>query len=177
MTTGTDVLKSLILTLKPAIEASLDAVAIVDARNQVVYCNVAMKSFLGLKQKDLARHPVFCELVKISACEGDCQLLAAIRRGSALHLDEVPAAKGKGSQAEKIRISLRAVPLHSEGGKGEVVGAVVSLRDATAEIVLQAKYHKLMEIVAERNEKIYQLDEQVKVLRGALRKARVNAIT
>ncbi|MCM2323821.1 MAG: PAS domain-containing protein [Oligoflexia bacterium] len=168
-------LKALIAAMKPALEASLDPVAVVDAQNRVAFCNAGMRSFLGLRGRDVSKAPVFCERVTLTDCEEGCKVLAAIQSGTAIRLDEIPAVRG----GEKVRVSIAVVPFGADAGaeSGKAVGAVLTLRDSSAEIVLQAKYHKVLELLAVRDAKLAELEEANKTLKLALRKARVSAIT
>lgn len=158
--------------VKTVMDASMDPVCIVDRQNQILHSNLPMRSFLGIRTRELGKKPVFCDLVKLSICEPGCQLRTVLDQGSVVRVDESPAARG----TEKLRISLRAVPIYAGGERKTPVGALITLRDTTGEILLQAKYHKLLEMMAAKDTKVAGLEERIRALRTALRRARVNAV-
>jgi hypothetical protein len=172
MTTNFKIIATL---LKPALDASLDAIAIVDESNRIVYANVAMKNFLAVPARDFKKNPVFCDLVKFAACEKTCQMLHVIKSGEMVRLDETPAAKPN----EKVRVLLKAVPLLNpeDPNASAPIGAIITVRDTTGEILLQAKYHKVMQLLGEKDTKINELMDRLNALRTALRRAREDATT
>jgi hypothetical protein len=159
-----------IAQLAPILDLSLDPTCIVDEQNRIVYANIQLKSFIGLKVKHLKSPPVLCDHIKLAACEKSCQLLASVRKSKRLELDEVPAVRG----GERLRIWLRANPLFAPGipRTAGAVGMLVVMRNTTAELVLQAKYHKVLEILKEREERIGDLERRVASLQDSIRKAR-----
>lgn len=169
-----DSLKKYQSEIKPAVDASMDAICIVDASGKLVYHNMAMKSFLAVKSRELSEKPMIGDLLKLTA-DATAQFSDLFAKGIVVRLDETPASKGK----EKVRVSLRAVPLyeHGKNPKGAPIGALITLRDTTGEILLQAKYHKLLEMMTEKDSKIADLEDRLKALRSSLRKARVETIS
>lgn len=169
-----DALKKYQQEVKPAVDASMDAVCIIDTEGKLVYYNLVMKSFLSLKNRELTKQPSLGDLLKLTA-EGSSQLRELFEKGTMVRLDESPASRGK----EKVRISFRAVPLYdpAKSLKGAPIGALITLRDTTGEILLQAKYHKLLEMMMEKDSKIADLEDRLKALRSSLRKARVDTIS
>jgi hypothetical protein len=166
-------LKAMLQTLKPALEASLDAVAMVDSSNRLVYANVAMRGLLGVSTQQLKKAPVFCDLLKLSVCVKSCEILGALKSGETLRLDETPASR----RGEKLRVLLKAVPLFDLSGSDsksatKPVGALISVRDTTGEVLLQAKYHKILQMLADKEEQITDLLDRLNTLRGTLRRAR-----
>lgn len=161
-----------ITTIKPTLDLTLDPMCVVDVHNRIIVANLHMKSFLGLMVKDMRKFPVFCDRIKIGACEKECQVVAAVKKGKRLELDEVPAVRGK----EKLRIWLRASPLFPIGHTPErnmgALGMLIVVRNTTAELVLQAKYHKLVEMISERERQIGDLEYRLSALQGSIRKAR-----
>lgn len=164
-------LKQILVEMKPALDSSMDCVCVVDIAGQVIYCNTPMRAFLGLRNRELGKKPVFCDLIKLSACDSACQIDQVIQTGAVVRLDESPASKGK----DKLRVSLRALPLFDEDGSKRI-GAIITLRDTTGEVLLQAKYHKLLEIAVQKDAKIAELDEKIQALQLSMRKARVGVV-
>ena len=166
-------LETILATVKPVLDASLDAVCVIDPDKKVCYGNLAARTLLKLKSRELKSQPKLPDLLKMPT-EQNSQLGELLKEGIALRFDETPVSLA----GEKARVSLRAVALRS-GAKSDsaIVGAVVNFRDSTAEIVLQAKYHKVMEILAAKDSKIADLEERLKQLRLSLRKARVDSIS
>lgn len=166
--------KPIVASLKSALEASLDCVCIVNTLNQIVYMNLPMKNFLGLRPRELEEGLVFCDTVKLAACKEHCQILDVLRTGTSLRLDEVPAEK----RGQKFRLSMKVVPLYDGGATTGTrpIGALMSLRDSTGEILLQAKYHKTMEMLKEREDAISELEERIRTLQKTLRGARGGSV-
>ena len=166
-------LKAIITTMQLPIDSSFDPICVVNEKNQIVYANLAMKSFLQLRKRDVDQHPVFCDLVKLSVCLKGCCVEEVLKTGNDYRIDQTPAAKG----AEKFRVLFKVTPIRAGSGPDSagslpILGAIVSLRDTTGEILLQAKYHKMLQILGERDLKINALNERVEALRLALRRIR-----
>src|SRR5262249_14453869 len=126
---------------------------------------------LGLTGQQLKKEPCFCELLKLAACEKTCQVLEVLHSGEALRLDEAPAVKG----SEKLRILLKVVPLFESADRDNPpIGAFLTVLDTTGEVLLSAKYHKLIQVNADKDTKIAHLEEQVANLQSnlAARRAR-----
>lgn len=140
-------LKSRISQMRPALDACLDPVGVVNAQNQIVYSNLPMRSLLGLSGKDLKSQPKFSDRFKIAGFESKggqkCPVAAALSQEELIRLDEAPAVRQGSKGAEKLRVVLKVVPFEVEG----VTAAVVVLRDTTAEVLLQAKYHKILQVL------------------------------
>jgi hypothetical protein len=168
-------LKKTLESILPNLTASLDCVCVVDKSNHIVHMNLAMKSFLGLRGGRSSKTPVFCDVLKLVACEKGCQILDAIdtgNTGNTLRLDEAPATRGDA----KLRVLVKVIPLHDVDEKvpSEPVGAMITLRDTTGEVILQAKYHKTMQLLSEKDSKIRALDDKITDLQAALRRARTS---
>jgi hypothetical protein len=168
-------LNVLVSRLKPALEASLDCVAVVNAVNQVVYANLSMKNLLGLKGRELKRLPVFCDILRLAACEQSCQVLEMIQSGTVLKLDEAPCVVGE----QKLRVILKGVPLFAADLSGlprtaldAPIGAILSLRNSTGEILLSAKYHKSLQIIRIHENRIAELEDKLNKAQSVLRRAR-----
>lgn len=166
-------LKRALAQFQPTVQASLDSICIINKKGQIVYLNLAMKTFLNLPARELKKLPVFCDVIKMAACERGCQINEVLNTGEALRLDEAPAMRGN----EKMRVLLKVSPLYDpESPKDQgPVGAIMNLRDTTGEVLLQAKYHKLIQLIADKDAKIAALEERLNTLRDAMRKARHNA--
>ncbi len=163
-------LKRLVIRLKTALDASLDPVALVNAENRIIYVNLAMKSLLTLKGRDVRQKPVFCDLLKLAACSKKCQVLESIRTQSAVRLDEVPAVLG----GKKLRVVLKAQPLVDPDSPAKgAIGSIVTVRDTTAEILLQAKYHKAYQLLQDQIAESERLKERISYLEASLRRARL----
>lgn len=137
-------LKRVLELITPGLDASIDPVCVVDTANKILHLSASMKAFLSVRPRELSKGLVFCDLLKLSACESGCKILHTIKSGTNLRLDETPASRGD----MKLRVVLKAVPLYDPEDKSETpIGAIISVRDTTGEILVQAKYHKLMQII------------------------------
>ena len=167
-----EALKGFISYSRPALQAVLDGICVLDCQHRVVYCNLAMKSLFGLSARALAQKPDFCSLIELSGCRhdrGKCCLNPVLEKGEELVFAETPAVR----DGEKVRISLHAVPVLSVGRDTETpLSAVVSLRDTTGEVLLQAKYHKLLELLEHKDEQLETVSTKLAELRERLVRAR-----
>lgn len=163
----------LIKSLKPTLESSLDPVAILNSYQQIIYANLAMKNFLQLRARDLDAMPVFCNLVKLAACKDSCCIQQLMKSGKSVRLDEQPAQRGD----EKLRILIKVVPVWEQGAAKyeDPTGAIITLRDSTAELILQAKYHKLKAVMDEKDAQVRELQGRVEEMQLILKKARALA--
>jgi|GEM_PF-1337927 len=159
--------------LKPLLELSIDPVCVVNEKKEVVYMDLAMKSLLGLKGRELRKRMIFCDLLKLPICSPkangecrDCQIDKVIKKAHNIRIDEVPATRG----TKKLRVSIKASAIHDAGGK--VIGAVISVRDTSGEVLLQAKYHKILDVLKVQEQQIHDLEEKVHSLYSSLRRAR-----
>jgi transcriptional regulator with PAS, ATPase and Fis domain len=156
--------RALIKPMADALEASLDPVCVVDRQNHIVYLNAPMRSLLKATARSLAKTRKFCDLLKLAACEKSCRILHAIESGEKFRMDEAPAASAGG----KMRVLIQAVPIRAEGG---VAGAVITVRDTTGEILLQAKYHKSARIIEDLETQVKDLNEKYREMQERLRRA------
>jgi PAS domain-containing protein len=163
-------LQQLLALLRPALDASLDPVCVVNPSGEIIYADAAMRALLGLRARDLKSRKVFCNLLQLSSCQSGCKILHVLKGGGVLRLDEVPGVR----KGEKLRVSLKAVPLRVPGAAtgSAPVGAIVTVRDSTAEILLQAKYHKLLAVIQQKDRRIEELQERIEALQATLRHAR-----
>jgi hypothetical protein len=163
--------KKVLQAVRPALDASLDPVAIVDTSNRVVYANVSMKNFLRVTAQQFKKSPVFCDLIHLNVCDKSCQIIHMIKTAETLRLDETPANR----KDEKLRLLLKGVPLYDLSdinADASPIGAILTVRDTTGEVLLQAKYHKILQLLTEKEGKITELLDRLSALRGVLRRAR-----
>jgi sensor histidine kinase regulating citrate/malate metabolism len=167
-------LDSVVEALGPAIRSSLDAVCVVNERAEIVHMNRAAKALLGLRKSSSQKKPVFCGLLKLAACAGGCQIEKAIRKAQPFRLDEAPAALGD----TKLRLTLQAVPVFAPGDSksSQAIGAVINVRDTTAEVILQAKYHKVVDLLVERELTIAEQEDKIHSLQSTLKRAAVSRV-
>ncbi len=154
--TNEETLEELLPTLLPAFEASLDPLCIVNRGGQIIHDNSAMRTLLKLRPKMLRQGVVFCDLVKLTACQSSCQIINAIEACEVVRLDETPAVIAKA----KARLIVKCVPIvgvnsndanrKRKSSVKEAIGAMISVRDTSGEIVLQAKYHKALHLLDEQ---------------------------
>ena len=154
----------------PVFSSHVDPICIVDGSNKIVYQSLAMGSLLGIRRRDLARGAVFCDVVKLSVCQKGCEVLKAIRSGVPLRLDEAPARIG----GNLCRLTVRVTPFREPSAprSADCIGAVITARDTTGDVLLLAKYHKLLSMVEQRDDRLAELEEEVQKLRGVLRRSR-----
>lgn len=159
-----------ITLLKPAFNASLDAIGVLDVECRLRFANPLMRSLLGLSVREVSKAPVFCDCIKLDACAAGCEISKVIAKSRDLRLDETPAQRGQA----KMRVSLKAVPLYYPGKqKGpNPLGAIISARDTSGEILLQAKYHRAMLLLQEKDLEIENLAERLKAKEEVLRRSR-----
>ncbi|MCC7442498.1 MAG: hypothetical protein IT285_12750 [Bdellovibrionales bacterium] len=155
--------------LGPALRVSLDPVAVVDSSGVILYANSSMRSFLEIRGN--RGKPRFQELLKIASLEGQHPLDRTIATGEEIRLDELPAIKASG---QKVRVIFKSVPLFdpTETQNRRIFAAILSLRDTTGEVLLQAKYHKLKELQEDKDSEIMDLREKVEDILESLRRHR-----
>ena len=162
-------MKNYVQIMKTALEASLDAVCILDGDCRIIYLNPILRSLMGLRGREVAKKPIFCDKIVLTACKSGCKLEESLKKNEILRLDETPAEVN----GNKIRLLLKALPIPAQPGKTDStappIGMIVSVRDTTAEILVQAKYHKLKMMVEERDMKLVELQNEIKALRDSYR--------
>jgi transcriptional regulator with PAS, ATPase and Fis domain len=171
-TPSADPLKHLLAEVKPMFAASLDPVVLLDAECKIVHASASMRKVLGLKGKDAGVGAKFCDQITLSICAKGCKIQEVLRTGHAFRLDEVPASRGD----EKLRLIVSAAPVMG-GADKKAIGAIVSVRDTTAEVLLQAKYHKVMQMLGSKDDEINELAKRLDTLRQTLRDAAVSSRT
>jgi hypothetical protein len=160
-------LKLALESMLPAIEGSLDAVCVVNHASEIVYLNGPMRTLLKLRPSAQDGAVKFCDTVKLSICGESCQIAASIKDAKTARFEEIPASRGD----EKLRVTLKVAPLGEPS-----IGALITLRDVTGDFLLQAKYHKTLGVLEEKDHKISELETQVTSLKAALKRARHSAL-
>lgn len=157
--------------LGPALRVSLDPLAIVDDTGRLLYCNGPMRAFLELKGKAAVKTARFQEKLQIHDSGGLHPVDRALVTGEEIRLDEEPATKASG---QKVRILFKAVPLFdpTQPEARKVFAAIVSLRDTSGEVLLQAKYHKLLEMQDDKELEILDLKEKLSGLMESMKRHR-----
>ena len=143
----------------------MDAVAFVNNGCGIVHADASMKNLLEIKPRDLSAQRKFCDFFKLSVGDDKCQIEEAMRTGEILRFDECAAFK---REKQKLRVSIKIVPFFKPGEdneKGTLQGAIITLRDTSAELLTQAKYHKLVELNEKKDLAISALDAKIKALR------------
>jgi hypothetical protein len=145
--------------LTPSFEAFLDAVCLTDATGSILHANAAMRILLGLQTKQLSRVPAprFQDFVTLPTVPGNNPFDPKLFEKGCFRLDEAPATKASG---EKARILLLVTQVRDIASP-QTVGHFINIRDTTAEILLQAKYVKLQQILEKKEAEIQDLRHQL----------------
>ncbi len=120
---------------RPMLDIFLDAFCVVDTHNHVVDFNEAFMELTGESYRKILKIADFCQLLKMQNCPNECPARQAMSQNKALRIDEV---SGQSKAFPNLQMILGAVPIHSE--MGEVLGALLTIRNVTAESELQKKY-------------------------------------
>src|SRR4051812_19605026 len=80
--------------LLPIFEVSLDPICVVDETGRIIYSDKAMRSFLGIPVREISKGVLFCNIVKLAACEPICQVKKLMKTGQRIHLSESAASRG-----------------------------------------------------------------------------------
>ena len=147
----------------------LDAYCIVDVTNHVVEFNVAFTDLCGESYRKVLKIGLFCDLLQTEMCPGQCPGLQILTSQKALRLDELT---GTSKAYPQLQMILGGVPLFSDSGK--LVGALLTIRNVSAESELQKKYHERKEESAVDGltrlfNKVHTEGLLVKALKSALR--------
>jgi len=116
----------------------LDAYCVVDANNQVVAFNTAFSELCGLSFKKILKVGNFAELVRVNPTR-ECPTAEIMREGKLIRIDELSAST---DAYPALKMILSGMPIIS--AQGETMGAVVTIRNVSAENELQAKYYDRM---------------------------------
>jgi hypothetical protein len=141
--------------LTPSFEAFLDAVCLTDANGIVLHANPAMRILLDLQTKQINRSPGprFQNFITLPMVANNNPFNPSIFEKGTFRLDETPATKSNG---EKARVLLLVTQVRDTENH-EIVGHFVNIRDTTAEILLQAKYVKLQQILERKEAELQEL--------------------
>lgn len=153
--------------LRSLLEGSIDPCALLDNHGHIIYANAAMRTMIGLRGKSSqTTKKKFLELIKIK----DDRVIAFFKMAEDSPMerryDEVPAEL----KSEKIRVCFKARVL-KVSRNSPALGILVTLRDTTGEVLLQAKYHKSLEMLQMKDDKILALEEKITLLQRTLRHA------
>jgi hypothetical protein len=161
-------LLKLLPALKVPLEGTLDPFCVVNGANEIVHMDLAMRVLLGLSGRDVSKKLVFCDVLKLSACESSCQIEQVIRSGLPLRQDEQPATR----LSRKLRVTLKATPIPDPADPKQILGAIIVVRDTSAEVLLHAKYHKMLELLKDKDLQMGEQAAQLRKLQDTLRRAR-----
>jgi diguanylate cyclase (GGDEF)-like protein len=120
---------------RPLLDIFLDAFCVVDAENCVVDFNEAFMELTGESYRKVLKIGDFCTLLKTQYCPGECPAKQAITQNRPVRIDEV---RGQTKSFPDLQMILGAVPILTPAG--EPVGALLTIRNVTAESELQKKY-------------------------------------
>jgi len=144
--------------LKPALDASLDPACIVMADGTVHSGNAAFRSLVKKSQRDLDGKCRLLDLLRLTDERDEASLGAAIREGKKFQTVEAPASL----EGHKVRLSVKTAAVQLPGAKaGRPLGSLVCLRDSTGEVLVQAKYLKLLKILEEKDQLVSELKDRL----------------
>ncbi len=117
------------------LEVLTDAYCIVDTHNRIVDFNVAFTDLCGESYRKVLRIADFCKILRTETCPHDCPSLQAIRENKTIRLDEIRATS---RSSPDLQLIISATPIAQPDGKTS--GALIVLRNVSAESELQKKY-------------------------------------
>ncbi len=133
---------------KSILASTLDPLCIVDKSNHIVYFNSLMQVFLEINSKELRESPKFCDLLKHEICSASCQIMeACVQKGE--KIEHNCTLGKKNNQAVKLRMHVEPLYNLELNEKNEIMGAIIQIRDITAEETLGQKYKLLIRSAAE----------------------------
>jgi len=113
----------------------LDAFCVVDTQNRVVDFNVAFTELCGESYRKILKTGDFCALVHTELCPGNCPAKRIVTEGRPLRLDEL---SGGTKAFPTLQLIFGGVPIQDEAGA--TIGALITIRNVSAESELQKKY-------------------------------------
>jgi PAS domain S-box-containing protein len=126
--------------LREIAENIVDPVFLVDKGFNVWYYNRAFEQAVGVRMSSRQYKDRPChELLGLSICKDACIMKQAVSQKKAVRLAEIV---GRTAGAEDKMFHMNAVPV--TGGDGNPFGALIFLRDITAEAQMQEKYKRLV---------------------------------
>jgi len=132
----TDALRLWVQRHKPVIDILLDAFAIVDVQNRVVDFNVAFNELCGESYRKTLKIGNFCELLPTERCPENCPAKEILITGKPVRIDEL---KAHSKAYPNLQMIVGGVPIYADNG-GPLLGAMLTLRNVSAEMELQKKY-------------------------------------
>jgi diguanylate cyclase (GGDEF)-like protein len=122
-------------TNRPVLDIFLDAFCVVDAENRVVDFNEAFMELTGESYRKVLKIADFCVLLKTQFCPDECPAHQVMNSGKPIRIDEI---LGESKAFPELQMILGGVPI--QGPDGQSVGALLTIRNVTAESELQKKY-------------------------------------
>lgn len=128
-------LKTWLSEHKPLLDIFLDSYCVVDAANQVVDFNVAFTELCNESYRKILKIGSFCELLKTEFCPSQCPAHQVMESKKPMRLDELRAAS---KTQTNLQLILGAIPILNS--QQESLGALLTIRNVSAESELQKKY-------------------------------------
>jgi diguanylate cyclase (GGDEF)-like protein len=155
---------------RSTLEVFLDAYCVVDIAGKVVDFNLAFTELVGESHRKILKIGNFSDLVRLNSDVNPC--IDVMITEKALRLDEV---LGSTKAYPELKLIIGAVPLFSKSR--EVVGALITLRNVTAEAVLLSKYDEkkkdsVTDGLTSLYNKVYMEDAISKSIKNSLRDTR-----
>ena len=117
----------------PILEVFLDPFCVVDIGGNVVDFNIAFTELVGESHRHIRKTRLLTQLVKFHGTTNP--FIEVVSTGRALRIDAVSASSKAHSDA---KLDIGAVPILSKGGL--IIGALITLRNVTADHNLLQKY-------------------------------------
>ncbi len=118
----------------------LDPVFLVDRGFNVWYFNRAFETTVGVRMNSRRYKDRPCyELLGLGVCKDNCVMKQAVATKQNVRLAEIP---GKPAGGEEKNFHINAIPVSNE--QGTPFGALIFLRDITAETQIHEKYKQLV---------------------------------
>ncbi len=122
---------------RPVLDIFLDAFCVVDAENRIVDFNEAFSDLTGESYRKVLKIADFCTLLKTQYCPSECPAREVFKLNRPARLDEI---RGSSKAFPDLLMILGAVPIQDENG--EAIGALLTIRNVSAENELQKKYEE-----------------------------------
>ncbi|NBX93026.1 MAG: sensor domain-containing diguanylate cyclase [Proteobacteria bacterium] len=149
----------------------LDAFCVVDCQGKVLEFNIAFTELTGESHRKILKVGQLSELIKIDASL-PYPSETVIRTGQSVRLDEV---KGSTKAYSELNLIIGAVPVF--GSQSQLLGAVLTFRNVSAEVMLQLKYEErkkesVTDGLTRMFNKTYLEEHLKKLLKNSLREKR-----
>ncbi len=132
-----EALKAWLSLHRPLLDVFLDAFCVVDTSNTVVDFNEAFTELTGESYRKVLKIGDFCTLLTTQFCPAECPAHQAISQNKPVRIDEI---KGRSKSFPELQMILAAVPIQNSAG--QAIGALLTIRNVTAESELQKKYEE-----------------------------------